>query len=355
MKPMYTKRSASFAWALASVLTSLSLVGCTSEATTVREAGESEILATVAGNPVTMDEVREQIGGQLDQLDSKYQQQRSQMIEQRLEQLLRTRVLEHEATEQGITAKELVDAEIDKHVQITDADIAAWYEENETVAMGRSLEELTPRITTLLRNNQGTPFAEDLVRRLREEHDVVYHFEPFRLEFDNEGSPADGPADAPVTLVEFSDFECPFCARFFPTLKQLKENYGDQLRVVYRQFPLSNLHPNAIKAAQASLCAHEQGEFWGMHDLLFEEQDRLDDEALKERADKLEMDRQAFDLCLGLSHHTETIRRDMTEGRAAGVNGTPALFVNGMSVPGGAAGYDVVAKMIDAELERASK
>src|SRR5580765_8807688 len=98
---------------------------------------------------------------------------------------------------------------------------------------------------------------------------------PARTEVATAGFPARGPATAPVTIVEFSDFECPFCGRLFPTLKAVENLYLDRSRIVYRQFPLRRIHPLAQKAAEASLCAHEQGRFWQMHDSLFGDQEHL--------------------------------------------------------------------------------
>jgi protein-disulfide isomerase len=161
-----------------------------------------------------------------------------------------------------------------------------------------------------------------------------------------------GPEDAPVTLVEFSDFECPYCAQFYRTLKQLAENYSGRLRVVYRQFPIRT-HPNAYAAAEASLCAHDQGEFWAMHDVMFEDQDNLDPTSLREKAERIGLDLEQYDTCLASERHAERIDRDRREARRLGVDGTPAIFVNGVPLAVGAPAYSVAARAIDEELSRA--
>ena len=181
---------------------------------------------------------------------------------------------------------------------------------------------------------------------------VAYLLEPLRHEVAADGFPSSGPADAPVTIVEFSDFECPFCARLLPTLEQVKRQYAAAVRVVYRHYPLTGIHPNAWKAAEASLCAAEQGRFWDLHDLMFAEQDALAAADLKEKAARLDLDTDAFNGCLDSGRHYAAVLADLRAGDAVGVSGTPALFINGRFV-GGAAPFPTLAEIIDDELRRA--
>ena len=159
-----------------------------------------------------------------------------------------------------------------------------------------------------------------------------------------------GPIDAPVTIVEFSDFQCPFCSRVIPTLKQIEESYGDKVRLVFRQFPLHRLHPQAQKAAEASLCADDQGKFWEMHDAMFADQRGLAVDSLKAKAAELELDTATFDECLDSGKYAERIETDLAEGAAVGVTGTPAMFINGRFLSG-AVPYEQIAAVIDQELE----
>ncbi len=291
------------------------LAGCGTQ-----PAAETRTLATIDGEPVTMADVEELAGDELDQLDFQYRAQRHQLIEAALEQVVRDRLLDAEAEAQGISRDELIAAETGDSVQVSEEDVAAWYERNAAALGGRSLEELYPRIEAFLQGSRRQQIINAYAGRLREGREVVILLEPFRAELNNDAAPATGPADAPVTLTEFSDFECPYCGRFFPTLKRLQENYGDRLRVVYRQYPLDS-HPNAFSAALASLCAHEQGRFWEMHDLMFSEQDRLDEESLKEKAARLELDRTQFDDCLESAKYADQVQGDIREGDRVGVRG----------------------------------
>jgi protein-disulfide isomerase len=184
---------------------------------------------------------------------------------------------------------------------------------------------------------------------------VVVNFQPYRLTFQNEGAPALGKEGAPVTLVEFSDFQCPFCNRFAPTLKQVEKNFGDKVHIVYRQYPIASLHPFAFKAAEASLCAHEQGKFWEMHDILFGEQSKLAVTDLKEKAHRIGLDQKKFDTCLDTGRYVEQVQKDMKEGTRVGVTGTPAVFINGAELKGGAVPYETVAEAIQQELARNPK
>jgi len=165
--------------------------------------------------------------------------------------------------------------------------------------------------------------------------------------------PSQGPADAKVTVIEFSDFQCPYCARFqTETLPQIMQNYGDKVRFVYRDFPLTSLHANALKAAEASECANEQGAYWKYHDLLFQNQTALDDASLKNYAATLQLDTATFNQCLDSDKYLSEVQKDYQDGVTAGVQGTPAFFVNGMSISG-AQPYTVFKAAIDQALAKA--
>ncbi len=321
-------------------------------------AGPTEmpsVLASVGGEDITMEDVRARIGETLEAMDMRHRRERHTTIQGTLDQILQERVLLAEARSRDMTVDELVREAAGGSLDPSDEDISAFYDANRSRMSGRTLDQIRPQIAQFLRNQRSQEAARELQDSLSEAKGVRVFLDRFRLELANEGAPALGPDDAPVTLVEFSDFECPYCSQFFPTLKRLEAEYGDQLRIVYRQFPLTSIHPNAFKAAEASLCAHEQDRFWDMHDLLFQEQDRLTVRDLKEKAGRLGLDQDAFDTCLDTSRHVEQIQEDLREGRRAGISGTPALFVNGIPIEGGAVAYDVAAAAVEAELERAGR
>jgi protein-disulfide isomerase len=160
-----------------------------------------------------------------------------------------------------------------------------------------------------------------------------------------------GDPDAPVTIIEFSDFECPFCARFYTdTLGQIQSEYIDtgKVKLVYRDFPLS-FHPNAQKAAEAAECAAEQGKFWEMHDLLFEQGVQGGVTSFKSFASQLGLDTTAFNTCLDTNAMAAEVRADMADGTAAGIRGTPGFVVNGQVISG-AQPFSVFQQAIEAQL-----
>lgn len=160
-----------------------------------------------------------------------------------------------------------------------------------------------------------------------------------------------GDKDAPVTIIEFSDFECPFCERFYSqSYKQIKANYVDtgKVRIVFKHFPLP-FHASAQKAAEASECAGEQGKFWEMHDKLFENQNAIAINNLKSYAVDLGLDASKFNTCLDTGKYASKVQKDASDGSAAGVSGTPSFFINGKSVVG-AQPYSVFQQAIEAEL-----
>jgi len=139
-----------------------------------------------------------------------------------------------------------------------------------------------------------------------------------------------GPADTPVTLVEYGDYECPYCGEAYPVVKALQERLGDQLRFAFRNFPLSQMHPHAEHAAEAAEAAGAQGKFWQMHDILYENQDALDAEDLVRYAHALRLDVPRFVKEMAAHLYAERVRDDFGSGVRSGVNGTPTFFVNGV-------------------------
>lgn len=162
--------------------------------------------------------------------------------------------------------------------------------------------------------------------------------------------PVLGAEDAPITIVEFADFQCPYCQRHvLETYPLLLEDFGDQIRFVYKDFPLTRIHEQAVPAALAAQCAQEQGQFWEYHDLLFSDQMELGDEAYMAYAEELGMDAATFSACYNEGRYTDLIQADFDLGVRFGVNATPTFFVNGIRVVG-AQPYSVFADLIEYEL-----
>ena len=165
-----------------------------------------------------------------------------------------------------------------------------------------------------------------------------------------DGDPSIGDPDAPVKIVEFSDFQCPFCKRFVDQTKDLIfQEYGDAIYFEYRDFPLNSIHPSAQKAAEAAECAAEQGMFWEMHDTIFNNQSAIGVDSLKGYAADLGLDTAQFDSCLDTGKYAAEVQADLDDGQNAGVTGTPAFFINGIKVVG-AQPFSVFKQIIDAEL-----
>jgi protein-disulfide isomerase len=138
-----------------------------------------------------------------------------------------------------------------------------------------------------------------------------------------------GPADAPLTLVEYGDYQCPYCGRAYPNVKEVQERLGDRLRFVFRNFPLATMHAHAENAAEAAEAAGAQGRFWEMHDHLFENQKRLRDQDLHRYAEELGLDVDRFDREMAAHSYAERVHEDFMGGVRSGVNGTPTFYVNG--------------------------
>jgi protein-disulfide isomerase len=317
-----------------------------SAAPAAKAEAPTDVVAEVAGQPITRAQLEESLAAQLSQLD----RQRRALLEQGLDRLVEERLLGAEAAARGITSEALLQAEVEsKAGEVTDEEAKKFFDENQA-RINRPYDQILPQIKQYLAQNKRQELRDQLVAGLRLKHAARILLEVDRVEVAEAGSPARGPAGAPVVIIEFSDFECPFCSRVVPAIQEVEKTYGDQVRVVFRQFPL-NIHPNAQKAAEASLCANEQGKFWELHDAMFAAQRELGVEQLKAKAAGLGLDAAAFGTCLDSGQFAARVAADLADGQKAGVTGTPAMFVNGRFVSG-AVPFATLEKLIDDELSR---
>lgn len=314
----------------------------------VAEDGSS-VLATINGEPITRAQVEASASAELKSVDLEYARKRHETLEMALGQLLAERLLDTAAAEDG-TSREQMLAGLAAG-QVTDADIDAFYEANKARING-SKEQLKEQIRQYLGQQRMQSAYSELVASLQERYKAKTLLEPFRIPVEPIG-PAMGPANAPVTLIEFSDFECPYCVRIYPTLQQVVKKYGNKVRLVYRQFPL-DIHDNAFKAAEASLCADDQGKFWGMHNAMFDNMQAVKSGGFGELANTLGLDMKAFNVCMASGKFAARVEQDMEDGSVVGVTGTPATFVNGRLVSG-AISMERLSAMIDEELARKSR
>ncbi|MGH9362118.1 MAG: thioredoxin domain-containing protein, partial [Thermoanaerobaculia bacterium] len=315
----------------------------------------NRVLATVDGQPITEAQVRQEapdrfrmLEQQLAQCKAQYEKGQHEVLESSLEQVVQDRMIDAEAKAKGVSKEEYLKTEAGA-AEATDADADKFYEENKARIPRPLDDQLRGQIKQYLTAQRQQEARQKLMAQLEGKHEVSYKLEPQRVEVAATG-PAKGPDSAPVTIVEFSDFQCPYCARLAPTLDQVVANYGDKVRLVFRQFPL-DMHPDARKAAEAALCANEQGKFWQLHDAMFQNQQQLAVDALKTKATELGLNGEQFNACLDSGKYGQQVTTDLQAGSQAGVSGTPALFVNGRFI-NGAVPYEEIAKVINDELKR---
>ena len=271
-----------------------------------------------------------------------------------LDGIIADALLEAEAEARGTTPEALLAEEIaTRVVEVSDAQVVAFFNQNRNQMQGRSLEVMGSAIRNFLQDQQAADARQAYIDELRAAGPAVtLQLDPPRQEIALAGTdPVLGNPDAPITLVEFSDFECPFCASAMPTLKRIIADYGDQVRLVWKDFPLTQIHPNAFRAGEAGHCAAEQDGFWAFHDVLFANQQALDDASLVAHAATAGLDSAAFGACLESSRHEARVRAGVDLGTMLGVQATPTTFINGRAVSG-AQPYEVFAAIIDEELAR---
>jgi protein-disulfide isomerase len=271
-----------------------------------------------------------------------------------LDALVAEMLIAEAAKKKNLSPEAFEEAELKARTKpIGESDVVTFYQSNINQMQGRPLEVMAPAIRRYLQDQQSGAARASLIAELRKTGpEVRVLFDAPRHEVEvTADDPAIGSPSAPVTLVEFSDFQCPFCQRVAPTLKQVQETYGDKVRVVWKDFPLTQIHPQAFKAGEAAHCAADQGKFWEYHDRLFANQQALQPSDLKKHAADLGLDATTFASCLDSSKYGERVRDGVALGSRLGVNSTPTIYINGR-VLSGAQPYETFAAVIEEELSK---
>jgi protein-disulfide isomerase len=310
------------------------------------------VVATVGSTSITLEQVDQRAlqapasaFGSLKLVQALYEARRAAADE-----IIGDLLIDQEAKRRGVERAALVAQEITSNVAaVSDADVTAWYQANPQRVRGATLDQVRAPIQSLLTEERHQHARQAFLDTLKAKTPVRVMLDAPRQAVKAGTSPARGPANAPIELIEFADFECPFCLAAAPTVKRVLETYGDRIRFVYRNFPLQN-HPNARPAAEAAQCAHEQGQFWAYHDRLFADPGKLSDTDLKQTAADLGLDAGRFNKCVDDHKYASVIDTDAREGGEAGVSGTPAFFINGRLLSG-AQPYEAFKRVIDEELQ----
>jgi len=251
-----------------------------------------------------------------------------------LENLIDQKLLEAEAKKKGVSTDKFLEQEVDAKVaDPTDAELNAVYLMQKD-QFNRPFNDMKPQLQQTLKRAKIQQAHQDFYAQLRKQSQVAVLLQPPKVEVSYDPARIRGNPKAPVMIVEFSDFQCPYCQAVEPTLKSLLAKHEGQVAFAFRDMPLKQIHPQAEGAAEAARCAGEQGKFWEYHDLLFANPAKLDHNGLVEKAGSLKLDDKQFESCLTSEKYRAQIQADALDGARAGVNGTPGFFVNGTYLDG---------------------
>lgn len=288
------------------------------------------VVATIAGQPLKADTLLER----LKPIVYRMKLETYELTKQRIDKLVDDMLLLDEARRRQIGPEQIIRAEIsDKVRNPTEEEVNKFYSENKARISG-DLNSIRNQLVTYLQNESRQQLEKDLSARLRKGADIRWLMNEPAQPVQNisvDDDPARGDANAPVTVVEFTDFQCPACAAMHPVLEEVLKSYGNKVRFVVRDFPL-NQHENARKAAEAANAANAQGKFFEYISVLFKNQKALDTPSLKKYASDLGLDRARFDAALDRGTYAAEVAKDISDGEMYGVGSTPTIFVNGVQV-----------------------
>ena len=315
------------------LLCTLSLLTFAQSTKQVPSPEKRQTLAEVNGKEISAAEMERTLEVQLAQLE----EQIYQLKRHRLEVLIAEKLLTQEAERRAISLQALLDLEINtKAGAVSEKDIEAFYQANQSQIGGQLDINLKERIRSYLQNQRANSRRDEFIQSLRATAKIEINLPlpNVRIKTGIEGAPFKGSANAPITIIEFSDFHCPFCSKVQTTLNQVLTRYGDKVKLVYRHYPIDQLHPQAYRAAEAAACANEQGKFWAYHDKLYANGPDANPDKLRSLAQSVGLDVPTFVQCLSSGKYRQAIQKDIDEALRLGINGTPAFIVNGRWLSG---------------------
>ena len=287
-------------------------------------------LASIGGQSIYEEDLLPLVQAQIFQL----RLQEYDIKSKSLDNLINQRLLESEAKKRGSTPEQVLQQEADSKVaEPSEAEIQALYIVQKD-QLKKSYEEIKPQLQQLLKQAKTQQARQEYFKRLREQEHVAVFLRKPRVEVAYDASRIRGNPKAKLVILEFSDFQCPYCQSVEPTLKRLLEKYDGQVSLSYRDFPLRDIHPLAESAAEAGRCAAEQNKFWEYHDVLFAHQSKFSHADLVQYAKELSLDEARFEGCLASGRYRAQIEQDLQLGLRAGLNGTPGFIINGALLSG---------------------
>jgi protein-disulfide isomerase len=312
------------------------------------DAGQdgSTVVAEVGGHKIVLSELEQKEAGALLQARNKYYL----VQRQALDHLVDDQLLEMEARRENISVDELLKRHVDSQVKEPSEDQLRFFYEG--LASDQPYDAVRDKILDTIHRLRQTKARSAYLESLRSERGVVIELNPPTADVSMENVSRRGAQNAPVQVVEFADYECPFCQKVSPTLDKLQQEFGSKVALVFKDFPLP-MHSRAQKAAEAARCAGSQGKFWEFHDALFANK-TLEVPRLKEQAGALKLDTTRFDRCLDSGEQSAAVQKDLAEAQRLGLTGTPVFFVNGHFMSG-AVSYEKLRQSIQEELAALSR
>jgi len=307
---------------------------------------QAETVATVGGRTITRAELDKAVRSRLIELEN----ERYEALKDGLDGMVAEEMVKLEAKARGVSMENLLKQEIvDKLKVPTDEEVKAFYDQNQEAVQGAPFDAVKSQIASYLQQQSSGQRQQDFVTELKKKYKPTITLPAPVIDVSTAGRPEKGPKNAPVTIIEFSDYECPFCKRAEDAVAQVMKTYGDKVRLVFRDFPLP-MHRNAQPAAEAAACANAQGKFWEYHGKLFASSE-LNAERFKAIAAEIGLDAAKFDACVAKREFKSAVEKDLADGGEAGVDGTPAFFINGRMLSG-AQPFEKLKEIIDEELAK---